>query len=199
MQLRCGAWCDRIGALPQSVKHIVVNTTVPVVFPKLPLSETTFTAVDSVPFLKGALQKTGIGAGIVDKCASPLTVHLVADLSPPYFCKLAGGLKSIKCYFAFLRVCAKRYDRVFLAFASSSAMSHVAPDCQKVIFPSGAACTAAVLLSLLCNSLELHSVHILVLPNLTVGNGILMRSDHHQNSSCHCWPALLMRFYQPDH
>ncbi len=114
MQLRCGAWCDRIGALPQSVKHIVVNTTVPVVFPKLPLSETTFTAVDSVPFLKGALQKTGIGAGIVDKCASPLTVHLVADLSPPYFCKLAGGLKSIKCYFAFLRVCAKRYDRVFL-------------------------------------------------------------------------------------
>ncbi|BDA46401.1 Uncharacterized protein YGR266W [Coccomyxa sp. Obi] len=57
----------RIGALPQSIKHIVVVTTVPIVFPKLPLSEATFTALDNVPFLKGALQKTGIGAGIVDK------------------------------------------------------------------------------------------------------------------------------------
>lgn len=61
--------CGRINALPQSIKHIVVVTTVPVVFPKLPLSEATFTAVDNMPFLKGALQKTGIGAGIVDKCA----------------------------------------------------------------------------------------------------------------------------------
>ena len=59
----------RIDALPRSIKHIVVITTVPIVFPKLPLSEVTMTTIDKVPLIKGALQKTGIGAGIVDKCA----------------------------------------------------------------------------------------------------------------------------------
>ncbi len=60
---------DRIAALPPSVKHLVVCTTVPVVFPKLPLSELAMTAIEDLPFLKGALQKTGLAAGIIDKCA----------------------------------------------------------------------------------------------------------------------------------
>lgn len=57
----------RIGALPQSIKHIVVVTTVPIVFPKLPLSEGTMMTIQSFPLIKGALQKTGLGAGIIDK------------------------------------------------------------------------------------------------------------------------------------
>ena len=59
---------SRIAALPQSIKHIVVITTVPIVFPKLPLSEVAMSTIDKTPLVKGALQKTGIGAGIVDKC-----------------------------------------------------------------------------------------------------------------------------------
>ena len=51
------------------MKHIVVCATVPVVFPKLPLSETTLSVLEDLPFVKGALQKTGLAAGIVDKCA----------------------------------------------------------------------------------------------------------------------------------
>ena len=51
------------------MKHIVVCTTVPVVFPKLPLSEATLSVLEDLPFVKGALQKTGLAAGIVDKCA----------------------------------------------------------------------------------------------------------------------------------
>ena len=47
----------------------MVCTTVPVVFPKLPLSELAMTAIEDLPFLKGALQKTGLAAGIIDKCA----------------------------------------------------------------------------------------------------------------------------------
>jgi hypothetical protein len=43
----------RIDALPRTIKHIVVITTVPVVFPKLPLSEVTMTLVDKLPLLKG--------------------------------------------------------------------------------------------------------------------------------------------------
>ncbi|CAK0753536.1 hypothetical protein CVIRNUC_002228 [Coccomyxa viridis] len=57
----------QIAALPPSVKHLVVCTTVPVVFPKLPLSELAMTAIEDLPFLKGALQKTGLAAGIIDK------------------------------------------------------------------------------------------------------------------------------------
>ena len=59
----------RIEALPATVKHLVVCATVPVCFPKLPLSELTLTALEDLPFIKGALQKTGLAAGIVDKCA----------------------------------------------------------------------------------------------------------------------------------
>lgn len=54
------------------MKHIVVCATVPVVFPKLPLSETILSVLEDLPFVKGALQKTGLAAGIVDKCAPVL-------------------------------------------------------------------------------------------------------------------------------
>ena len=62
-------WLRSIAALPATVKHLVVCATVPVCFPKLPLSELTLTALEDLPFIKGALQKTGLAAGIVDKCA----------------------------------------------------------------------------------------------------------------------------------
>lgn len=62
----------RIAALPPTVKHLVVCATVPIVFPKLPLSELTLTALEDLHFIKGALQKTGLAAGIVDKCAPSL-------------------------------------------------------------------------------------------------------------------------------
>lgn len=67
------------------MKHLVVCATVPVCFPKLPLSELTLTALEDLPFIKGALQKTGLAAGIVDKCAliplSGLQQHSLADVS----------------------------------------------------------------------------------------------------------------------
>lgn len=70
----------RIDALPQTIKHLVVVSTVPVVFPKLPLSEATFKALDALPFVKGALQKTGLAAGIVDKYARPHALSKIARL-----------------------------------------------------------------------------------------------------------------------
>lgn len=46
---------------------MVVVFTVPLVYPKLPLSQTVLTAVEGMPLLKGAMTKTGVGAGIIDK------------------------------------------------------------------------------------------------------------------------------------
>ena len=58
--------------------------TVPLVWPKLPLSEGVMTVVDGLPVLKGVMTKTGIGAGIVDKCVTPLrpagSVKLFSEL-----------------------------------------------------------------------------------------------------------------------
>lgn len=53
--------------MPATVNHLVVVLTVPIVYPKLPLSQTVLTAVEGMPFLKGAMTKTGVGAGIIDK------------------------------------------------------------------------------------------------------------------------------------
>ena len=55
------------GRLPPTVNHLVVVFTVPLVYPKLPLSQTVLTAVEGMPLLKGAMTKTGVGAGIIDK------------------------------------------------------------------------------------------------------------------------------------
>jgi hypothetical protein len=49
------------------VKHLIVVFTVPIVYPCLPLSQTILTAVEGMPLLKGAMTKTGVGAGIIDK------------------------------------------------------------------------------------------------------------------------------------
>ena len=57
----------RLSKLPQTTKHVVCLFTVPLVWPKLPLSEGVMTVVDGLPILKGVMTKTGIGAGIVDK------------------------------------------------------------------------------------------------------------------------------------
>lgn len=58
---------SRCAELPATVNHLVVVLTVPIVYPKLPLSQTVLTAVEGMPFLKGAMTKTGVGAGIIDK------------------------------------------------------------------------------------------------------------------------------------
>lgn len=61
----------RCARLPPTVNHLVVVFTVPLVYPKLPLSQTVLTAVEGMPLLKGAMTKTGVGAGIIDKWAPP--------------------------------------------------------------------------------------------------------------------------------
>lgn len=58
----------RLAALPSSVQHLVVLLTVPIVFAKLPLSEGTLAAIDSLPSVRNALAKTGLGTALVDKC-----------------------------------------------------------------------------------------------------------------------------------
>ena len=68
----CSAKADkaescRLAQLPTSVKHLVIVFTVPVTFPKLPLSETVLSTIEGMPLLKGAIIKTGVGAGIMDK------------------------------------------------------------------------------------------------------------------------------------
>ena len=57
----------RCAQLPSSVNHLVVVFTVPLVYPALPLSQTILGAVEGMPLLKGAMTKTGVGAGIIDK------------------------------------------------------------------------------------------------------------------------------------
>jgi len=56
----------RCAQLPSSVNHLVVFT-VPLVYPCLPLSQAILSAVEGMPLLKGAMTKTGVGAGIIDK------------------------------------------------------------------------------------------------------------------------------------
>lgn len=53
--------------MPLTVKHLIAVTTVPVIFPKLPASEQVFAMIDSLPVVKGAMQKTGVGKGILDR------------------------------------------------------------------------------------------------------------------------------------
>ena len=60
----------RLAALPPSVKHIVVVPTVPVVFPKLPLSEGILQTIDGSRLIKRALQKTGLASHILDRHAA---------------------------------------------------------------------------------------------------------------------------------
>lgn len=55
--------------LPKSTEHVVCVHTVPLIFPSLPLSEKVMSAIEGLPVLKGAMTKTGVGAGIIDKCA----------------------------------------------------------------------------------------------------------------------------------
>ncbi|KAK9808440.1 hypothetical protein WJX73_006046 [Symbiochloris irregularis] len=57
----------RLEQLPTSTKHCVVVHTVPLVFPGLPLSEKVMSAIEHMPIVKGAMTKTGVGAGIIDK------------------------------------------------------------------------------------------------------------------------------------
>ena len=57
----------RLAQLPVSVRHLVIVFTVPVTFPKLPLSEAVLATIERMPILKGAMIKTGVGAGIMDK------------------------------------------------------------------------------------------------------------------------------------
>ncbi|KAK9863128.1 hypothetical protein WJX84_002391 [Apatococcus fuscideae] len=58
---------SRLGQMPLTVKHLITVTTVPVIFPKLPASEQVFAVIDSLPVVKGAMQKTGVGKGILDR------------------------------------------------------------------------------------------------------------------------------------
>ena len=74
------------------MKHIVVCATVPICFPKLPLSELTLTALEDLPFIKGALQKTGLAAGIVDKYAPCLFSGLQETFSRSV-CERKGHIK----------------------------------------------------------------------------------------------------------
>ena len=69
--------CGRLAALPSSVQHLVVLLTVPIVFAKLPLSEGTLAAIDSLPSVRNALAKTGLGTALVDKCATCWLYHPV--------------------------------------------------------------------------------------------------------------------------
>ncbi len=59
----------RLYVLPDSLRHAVLVTTVPVIFPSLPLSEKVMHALDSLPLVKGAMQKTGLAEKIYDSCA----------------------------------------------------------------------------------------------------------------------------------
>lgn len=68
----------RLAALPPTVKHLVVVPTVPVVFPKLPLSEAILQTMDQSQLIKGALQKTGLAAGILDKHVSTFFVPMIS-------------------------------------------------------------------------------------------------------------------------
>ena len=63
------AGLGRMAALPETVRHLVLVLTVPIVFAKLPLSEQTLAAIDSLPAVRNALAKTGLGSALVDKCA----------------------------------------------------------------------------------------------------------------------------------
>jgi hypothetical protein len=90
----CAPRQNRLDALPPSVRHVVVIPTVPVVFPKLPLSEQALSAIESSGLLKGALQKTGLAAGILDKCGfhlvlSPTLSASVSHCATPVVCQLA--------------------------------------------------------------------------------------------------------------
>ncbi|KAK9817992.1 hypothetical protein WJX72_005420 [[Myrmecia] bisecta] len=58
---------QRILNFPNSVKHLVIVTTVPLLYPKLPLAEGVLATIDAVPLLKKGMQKTGVGASILDK------------------------------------------------------------------------------------------------------------------------------------
>lgn len=57
----------RCEALPATVKHLVIVLTVPIIFPKLPLSQEILTKIENIKFLKSAMAKTGVGKGILDK------------------------------------------------------------------------------------------------------------------------------------
>eukprot|EP00884_Botryococcus_braunii_P001168 jgi/Botrbrau1/11051/Bobra.92_2s0022.1 len=57
---------QRLHGLPACVKHAVLVTTVPVIFPSLPLSEFVMRSLDQLPLLKGAMQKTGLAKGLFD-------------------------------------------------------------------------------------------------------------------------------------
>ena len=76
----------RLNALPEEKRHLVAVFTVPLVWPELPLSETILGTLDKMSLLKGVMAKTGVGAGIMDKCAfvhiSSLTVT-GCKLHPP--------------------------------------------------------------------------------------------------------------------
>ena len=50
------------------MRHLVVIPTVPVVFPKLPFSESALSTINSSGLVKGMLQKTGLADGIMDRC-----------------------------------------------------------------------------------------------------------------------------------
>ena len=60
----------RLAALPPGIRHIVLVPTVPVVFPKLPLSEGILQTIDGSRLIKGALQKTGLASHILDRHAA---------------------------------------------------------------------------------------------------------------------------------
>ena len=61
-----------MAALPDTVRHLVIVLTVPIVFAKLPLSEGTLAAIDTLPGVRNALAKTGLGTALIDKCAPTL-------------------------------------------------------------------------------------------------------------------------------
>ena len=50
----------RLGALPPTVRHVVLVLTVPLVFPELPAQEAVWRALDNAG-VKAAMQKTGEG------------------------------------------------------------------------------------------------------------------------------------------
>lgn len=56
----------RLHNLPSSVRHVVMVTTVPVIFPNLPLSEFVLRSLNQLQIVKDAMQKTGLAKGLFD-------------------------------------------------------------------------------------------------------------------------------------
>eukprot|EP00891_Asterochloris_glomerata_P005631 jgi/Astpho2/5631/Aster-x0692 len=68
----------RLGALPPTVRHVVLVLTVPLVFPELPAQEAVWRALDNAG-VKAAMQKTGLGDKVSDAFHEPKLLDDILD------------------------------------------------------------------------------------------------------------------------